>query len=333
MFSLFELTLLVFGLVFAFAFIITWRNRDMGVTKKAGISLLLVLGLMALSYVSFALVLISSDHAYYSSNGEFIGNISYDGVISSAETAGYDVEGPYFINSDIGAARGLYSPAAGQLNERFGNAFWVVLVKSYYSEGSYLEASFTQDETVVSFFNESRDDPYFSSLALEDLPDDEWMLENLEIMFSLEAQESEMYLRRLKDVVNTSGSTHASIEVNEPFDLASTLEYFEQGSTNSTYIPTNGEGWSQETFYAGDRKVGSVSYVVEGSMIVNTIDGKEYIIHVDRMGGVKLQIRLHRGEHVSEDEYIDVFSEMFDSLGLPVDRLDEFEFEYTPSVW
>jgi hypothetical protein len=39
------------------------------------------------------------------------------------------------------------------------------------------------------------------------------------------------------------------------------------------------------------------------------------------------------GKEISEEEYRTVFREMFENVGLPVEKLDEIELNYTPSIW
>lgn len=39
------------------------------------------------------------------------------------------------------------------------------------------------------------------------------------------------------------------------------------------------------------------------------------------------------GEQIPEEEYLGVFKDMFVDLGLPSKRVDEFEFEYVPTIW
>ena len=39
------------------------------------------------------------------------------------------------------------------------------------------------------------------------------------------------------------------------------------------------------------------------------------------------------GKEIPEEEYRTVFREMFENLGLPAEKLDEMELDYTPSIW
>ena len=45
------------------------------------------------------------------------------------------------------------------------------------------------------------------------------------------------------------------------------------------------------------------------------------------------EIKLSPNEKIPEEEYRGIFKEMFVNLGLPPEKVDEFKFEYNPSVW
>jgi len=39
------------------------------------------------------------------------------------------------------------------------------------------------------------------------------------------------------------------------------------------------------------------------------------------------------GKEIPEEEYITVFREMFENLGLPAEKVDEIKLNYSPSIW
>jgi len=51
------------------------------------------------------------------------------------------------------------------------------------------------------------------------------------------------------------------------------------------------------------------------------------------MGGVDIGIKLSAKEQIPEEEYHRIFKDMFVNLGLPAEKVDEFEFEYISGVW
>jgi len=47
---------------------------------------------------------------------------------------------------------------------------------------------------------------------------------------------------------------------------------------------------------------------------------------VERLGGVGMGIKLDGKEEIPEEEYRRIFKDMFVNLGLPAEKVDEFEF-------
>ncbi len=108
---------------------------------------------------------------------------------------------------------------------------------------------------------------------------------------------------------------------------------FDDRATATSSSETGGGGWVNHAFLEGDREFGRFSIVVPSVRIVTTDDGHEYRIKLDRLGGLNLAMLLDPGETMPESEYRGVFSHMFETLGLPAERVDDYEFEYTPSNW
>ena len=179
---------------------------------KLGIGILLVAGLIAAVYASFALILISSDHAYYSASGKNLGGIDYEDVTSNAEKAGYTVDGPYYVNTK--QKIGLHpSEDIRDLDERLGEDYRMHLVKFYYTEDSFFEATLPRGyggETSINFFNESED--LFTPSAVKHLPPDSWIAEKLKLMFGFDEQKAQYYLTQLKDSINRNQEPEILIE-------------------------------------------------------------------------------------------------------------------------
>ena len=104
-------------------------------------------------------------------------------------------------------------------------------------------------------------------------------------------------------------------------------------STSSNVSITSGEGEFTETFYNMDKKIGTLELIVPNVRIIFQDKGHEYTIKIDRLGGVAPEIRLAAREEIPKEEYRHIFKEMFVNLGLPPEKVDEFEFNYVPSVW
>jgi len=50
------------------------------------------------------------------------------------------------------------------------------------------------------------------------------------------------------------------------------------------------------------------------------------MIRIDRLGGVGMEIDLGAGEQIPGAEYRRIFKDMFVNLGLPAEKVDDFEF-------
>lgn len=332
--GMFGLMLVVIGIVFAILMVWIWRNNNITILKKSILSLLLVVVLIASVYGSFAYVLISSDHAHYSTDGKNLGDVDYDRIINNSRESGYTVKGPYFVNAEIEKANGLHSPS-DELKSWFGGDYWVVTIGIYYTEESFFESGFVRDEKVtrITFFNESRPDQYFSSFEIENLPDDEWIIDQFELMFNFDRTQSQEYLNQLKDEIRNNNQSIVDITIQQSPDFGSIYDYHQNRSNNSTLTASQGDGWITQTFFKNESIIGTIDYVVPNMEIINYHDGNKYTIQMDRMGGVNLQVELDVSEQIPEEEYKQVFKEMFGKMGLPPEKVEDFEFDYQYSVW
>ncbi|ADI74817.1 conserved hypothetical protein [Methanohalobium evestigatum Z-7303] len=334
MVGIFGLMTLVAGIVFVVLMVWLWKKSNLSTLKKSILSLLLIVVLIAGVFGSFAYVLISSDHAYYSADGLNLDEVDYGKVINNARESGYTVNGPYFVNSEIENANGLYSPLS-ELEQQFGKDYWVVAINGYYTQDTFFELRFPRDEsgTKVTFFNGSRTDPYFSSFKKENLPDDEWIIDRFMLLFDIDNNQSQDYLNQLKDKIRNVNKTSVGITIQKTPDIDSIYKSYQNKSSNITLSPTHGGGWTTQTFYTDGNKSSSIDYVIPNMKIINLYGGAEYTIQIDKLGGVNLEIELDAGEQIPEEEYIQVFKNMFDNIGLPPEKVDEFEFDYRSSVW
>jgi len=95
-----------------------------------------------------------------------------------------------------------------------------------------------------------------------------------------------------------------SISIKKEINIAAVYSDLKRTTSNSSISPTTGEGGVQETFYNGDKKIGILNLLVPNVRII-----------------------------AWKKEYRGIFKEMFVNLGLPPEKVDEFKFEYNPSVW
>ncbi|MGC9444177.1 MAG: hypothetical protein ACP5E9_04510 [Candidatus Methanospirareceae archaeon] len=337
MISIFSLLLVLVCIVFLGVLVWIWRYKsEWTTTEKVVITFICAVSLVAVLYASFGLNLIVSDKAHYSAGGKNLGEIDYETIISNANVAGYTVDGPYYVNVKPEATRGLHPPEIKELDERLGEDYRILLAMFYYADGTFFEADLPSDydgETRISFFNESRPDPYFAPFELQHLPGDAWVIEKFEVLFDLDDSKAQHYLTQLKCSITEQEATVPIIMIKERPNLSAVYEHFKKTSTNATLSPTRGEGWTRQIFYGPGSKLGALVYLVSNVRIIHRDAEHTYTITIDRLGGVKLEIELGAGEEIPEEEYRTVFRKMFIDLGLPPERLDEFEFEYTPTSW
>ncbi len=307
-----------------------WKKRNWSILKKAAVTITLAAGLLIAFYGLFAFILVSSDQANYLTQGSNLGKINLDDVISNAQKAGYKVDGPYFVN--VKQELGVHPPGIKELDEWFGGNYRFISAGYFYSEKVHFSSEQNEGATDLFFFNEDRS---YEPFKPEDLPTDEWIVEKFRLMFGINDQESRNYLTQLKDSI-IKGQEYPgmiSISIKKEINIAAVYSDLKRTTSNSSISLTTGEGGFQETFYNGDKKIGVLNLLVPNVRIIFQDKGHEYTIKIDRLGGVVTEIKLSPNEKIPEEEYRGIFKEMFVNLGLPPEKVDEFKFEYNPSVW
>ena len=298
--------------------------------KKAVLTILLAAGLLVAVYASFGLILIFSDHAGYFTTGSNLGEIDYDKIILSAEKAGYKVDRSYHV--DTKDTIGVHPSNIKELDERFGEDYRFLSVTYYYRENVFFGTWNSKGGTDISFINEDRPD-IIAPFKPEDLPPDEWIVEKFRLMFDITEPESRGYLTQLKDSIGNSQDGSEKITIRKGLDIAAVYSNLKETSTSSNVSPTSGGGWIKETFYSMDKKIGVVDFLVPNTRVLLQDNGNEYTIRIDRLWGVDMEIKLDARGEIPEEEYRRIFKDMFVNLGLPAEKVDEFEFEYVPGVW
>ncbi len=331
--GIFGIISVIFAIIFIALSVMIWKNKNYTVLKKSMLNLALLIVLIAIVYGSFAFILITSDHAsYYSTGGQNLGDIEYDEILLSAENAGYLVEGPYFVNVRVRDATGLYSPEILEAKEQFGDEYLLNYVTHYYTQDSLMEIMFfKKDETSVMVFNYTRPDPYFSPFGVEHLPDNSWIIERFMHAYEIDSQTAENYLELLKD--NIQDENEPKISINVPVYPQSIYDDLSERSTASDVSPTYGEGFATQSFYLNDELIGEMNFIVPNHEIIHRMDGVRYTVKLDKLGGMDLSITADTGERIPEEEYREIFREMLTNMGLPPEYVDEFEFNYSPSMW
>jgi len=271
-----------------------------------------------------------ADHAAYSTAGDTIEGVDYESVQSRAREAGYTVDGPYYVNAKREIGRELTVPV---LTEQFGTDARVVLTQFTYSATRFFEVDFTVSGSDVrlAFFDDALD--FEQPFRPTNLPPDEWLGEQFALLFGLSASATAGLVADVKSAAAGTSEHFLTYRVDRETDLAAVHGAFAERATSVTTSETYGDGWANQT-YADERgDFGQFSVVVPSVRIVTTDAGHEYVVKLDRLGGLWLLVTLEPHGTIPEDEYRGVFRRMFEAVGLPAERVDEYDFEYTPSNW
>lgn len=295
--------------------------------KMLLILVLVVVSSVVLFHGGIALLLFSSDMASYRSGEVYLGPVDFNEVLANAENVGYD-SSTRWMDDSCGFVPGNVDEVAG----RFDTGFLVSRVEIYSDKRTYLEVSRYQNVTSLGFINQSHAS-FSKPLEPSEFPDERWMLDTLGLLLGLDEVGSAECLEELKDAAKNQTGFSVRIEVNETLDFPVVYAYLDEISTDSSF---NSGMWNDEVFYRDGKKLGYVAYLVPEATISTTSSSDEYGIDLSSKGFARLDIRMHRfssGKEIPEEEYRTVFREMFVKLGLPPEKVDEFEFEYSPSVW
>ncbi len=293
--------------------------------------LLVTAGLAVIFFVGFCgfLMLMSiNDQASYYGDTVDVGPIDYNSVIMKAEKAGYDLSGPY---TRLDKANLIEPGNIESLEKRFKTGYRISRIALYYNLNTYIE--FRKDEknqTLVTLYNYSHHDdagditPQMPSM----FPEDPWMLKMLGMSLGLNEIGSGEFLKKLKNEASNKKG-FVSLTTKENVDFPAVYAYLNQSKT-TTFLGT------EDKFYRNDTKLGCVSFVIPETTITRKYNSNKYNIYVNSTGLIRIDIMMptgSAGKKIPEEEYRTVFREMFENVGLPAEKLDEIELNYTPSIW
>lgn len=330
-FTAFGLSVIVSGTIFTGLMLWVWGKRDITLRKKGQITLFLLTGLAGVIYASFAFALISLDNASYYSEGRNLKNMDYNQVMANARQAGYVVDGPKFIDSELHEAEGIWSPDVSQVRSYLGNNFWVRSINYYFPEGMSMDLRFENGTTQVSLYNETLQSTGVEGSGTDQLPDDGIIRARLRAVFRINDGEAQTHVLRLKNSIGNESSP--TIEITRQPDFNSAYDDMKIISDRFTFMATTGTGLTRQVFYEDNRPVGSITYVVQNSRIIHRENGNDYIVRIDPKGGVKLEVRLSIETEIPEEDYRNTFRKMFSELGLDPGEVADFEFEYASLIW
>ncbi|ATU08222.1 hypothetical protein [Methanohalophilus portucalensis] len=331
----------IFGLIAVAVFIVflvgltvkVWMNKTYSGTKKVFLSLAVLLFMIVLVYGLFFFVLVDSDQAsYYTTGGKHFEDIDNEMILENAKEADYQVQGPFYVNVRPQDSAGIYPDDLPELEQHLGTDYILKFSTYYYNADKIMEIFFiAEDETIITFFNYSRPDPYFSPFKVEHLPDDRWMIDRMIAVFGFDEQTARSHLQEMKTEIENEN--RPKMEVARPIVPSALYADLQKMSTSSNFSLTYGEGNTALMFYEDERLAGKINCVVPNHRIVHETDEATYTVKVDKLGGVDLYVELAAGERIPEETYTAGFKKMFRDIGLPEAAVEEYEFNYSSSAW
>lgn len=268
-----------------------------------------------------------ANFASYSTVGDSVDDLDYEAVLDRARSADYGVEAPFYVNGRERIGRPL---GVAALTEQFGADARILHVQFQYSETKSLEARFTG--AVAPQLTAVDDELGFEQpFRPVNLPPEDWLRERISLLFP--AADPDALVVDLETEASRTDDSVVTIGVDAEPDVAATHTAFADRATETTVPETQGDGWINLGFGENGTAFGSFALVVPSAEITTRDSGHRYEIKLDSAGGFRLQVRLSAGEELPESEYRGVLREMFENVGLPAERVDEYEFEYSPSIW
>lgn len=250
MLGLFASISVVICIVFiAGLYVKVWKHKTYSGTKKVFLSLIVLFFMVVLAYSLFFIVLINADHAsYYTTGGKNFGNVNYKEIIENAEEADYEIQGPFFVNVRSQDSTGIYPNNIPELEKRLGNEYLLKFATYYYNKYTVMELMFTdEDMASVTFFNYSRPDPHFSPFKVEHLPNDNWIIDKMVLVFGFDEQRSMDHIQGMKAGIEEG--KRPKMEISSPVSTHLLYNNMEEMSTSSNFSLTRGEGSTTLLFY------------------------------------------------------------------------------------
>lgn len=269
---------------------------------------------------------------YYGESTISVENFDYDGTKAAAKAAGYRVDGPYYGTLKKTSV-GFHPEGIDDLDEQFGADYRVDHVVFTYSPSTSLYAGFRQDaDTDLSLRDErawTSPDPFYP----EYLPDEDWLIEQLTLLFDIGEQRATEYIARLSEVITAEQTDLPGIDVSAPVTFDAVYRRFEQESTTIEETVSDGAGWHIVSYIRDGTPFGAVGYRLQSTKVTHNPGTGTYLVQFDPIGTINLEITLAAGKEIPADERRTVFREMFSSLGIPPDLVDDVGFEYVGSMW
>ncbi|MFW6317251.1 MAG: hypothetical protein ACOC06_02145 [Halorubrum sp.] len=269
---------------------------------------------------------LNADEASYWSDS-LQADVEYDDALAAAREAGFTVEEPFYVNSR--EPRGIAPDGLDDLEARFGPGYRVFGFSLFHTDRVFIEVDVTGETAPVSLFDGAT---VAEEFPIESLPPEAWLVDRLTLAFDVSEADAREHAADLREQA-AEGTDIPSVDVSAAVDFGAVYERVLGERTETTGSSTGGDGWYTETSFRDGGRLATVSFIVQSAEIRRTDGDRTYTLKLDRLGGLYARIGLPVGEEIPEDEYRDVFRELFDDVGIPSAVVDELTFEYAPSIW
>lgn len=254
-------------------------------------------------------------------------DVDYDATLAAARETSYTLEEPFYVGAR--EPRGLAPEGLPELETRFSSGYRVFGFSLFHTDHVFLEAGLTGETPSVSLFDEAT---VAEEFPIESIPPEAWLVEQLTLAFDISESNARDSAANLREQA-AEGTDIPSVDISADVDFQAVYEYATTERSETTGSPTGGDGWYTETSFRDDRRIVSVDFIVQSAEIRQEDGDRTYTLRLDRLGGLYARIGLPVNEEIPEEEYRDVFREMFDNIGIPAEVVDDLTFEYSPSIW
>lgn len=280
------------------------------------------------AYALFALVLIGSDVASYSSDGVTVSNLEFEDVLAKAEAAGYTVER---VESS-----GFRPEGIDELDAELGSGYEVFRIIFDHTDDSRIWATVDADEgvTTVTFFADDVGGPF----TVEHLPPDDWVIDRFTLLFEMDEATSSDHLDALKADIraqdpSTPGANTPTLVIDEPFAFQAVYADVTNRASEVRLDSTPGTGWHERRYIHNGSQIGGIDFVLPRATVTHQADRHTFQVHVDAHGGVSVGAETRAWRTLEEETVKTEIREMFVEMGIPPATIDHLHLEYQGSVW
>lgn len=290
-------------------------------TLRTGVAIVLGLAILVVAaYAVFALVLVGADQSTYTANTT--ADYDYDAVVATAEAEGFTVR-----TED---SSGFHPEGVDALDAELGPDYEIAAVVYFHENGSLLRVNVFEEPgrmTELAYFG-----PDFRPVAPEDLPE-AWLVDRITLSLGVDEATARGYVDEMRGALTDDDVPIARAYTDERLQFEAVYDAFEAETAPTVHSSGDGQGWVEYHYERAGRSLGELDFVVGRAILTDRIDGHDYTLNVDRVGGITVSVTGRAGSEVPEAELRENVRGVFDRLGIPAEAAEELEFEYDGSVW